>query len=993
MQYNVFYRPKLSRNKYNEVNNIYNGGSSFTSNSIFGNQTPVGAEMATLEQLSDFIGSTADFDGQRGLVPKPKAGHQLDFLQATGDFVDIPAYRWIKEWPFDEGLEKTGVGVVGDFHVSNNLSTLNLTVGGMARFWELVIDKCKANGGQVIISPSLFQVDYVGDIVTYDIYEGELDNIRKYRPDIKKYIQRWILTKWRCQRVWMKNNDNVDRTFSEVEVGDMMRCQTVNIDGHSSYNNTVMKDVANTVYWTFVAGQGKGTFTDNNGNEQEGLYIDLVFAVQGDFSENRYFPIDTLFSDDESNPVTIPENFVMPYLYDDLKKKTFETLCGSQEVTPEMIEKEDEIDDVTEYCFKIRGVGYIIAGILGEDYSDDSYASMYDMLMSCGMGENVLFGSDSDRLTNVMNKILGVDDSVYSALMLYEQNYAADITDNILNGGDFQYSEDGQYEPTFNQDVLEISKRTEWRFGFGKFECREKHQLACMGHLWNTDRQNAVILASIQSIDAEIVSPSIAQYTGIDIFGASVSQFRLNVIAKNGNIFAGRFMVRNDGAYIEVSDMINLFITDIETGLEAVGIHLSGKDSTITMKGSIELHQHNDKDDDTLSVWDSNNNKKVEIIPTTIPSIDDLQNISRTTYRADTTKVNSKRITYTIAEDSRWVDKNWWSWLTGAGWYEYRYKIQTNTIVCSGKIELPKYQRGDVLDISNININVYLSNGYFRSSISQYLKTVGDSCTVTLKLMWGITTIKSQTFNPTVPAGADSYTFNLSNFVDDYTVPGVSGSNFTLEYSIAFNICTDYTSWLTTQYAASNRYYYINYSHNASCDTIVTRNGESYMKIGTNGLVYAVGNGDYFYSGDSGMCMNFKENGLLFNERWGCKLYRKPQVITASTPAEQRRVHSEIVICKRGSSDYGIWLPYQWGEYQEEFTPGQVITIIGFIGLEIYSWQNKRFKIYDWSVGNYTTVDYIKFTSATSSFGSSGWYYLQAMKIQFVVAEDGMYII
>lgn len=987
MQYNVFYRPKLSRNKYDNVNNIYNGGGSFTSNSLYGNQTPVGAEMASLEQLSEFIGATADFDGQKGLVPRPRAGHQLEFLQATGDWVDIPAYRYIKEWPFDEGLEKTGIGVEGDFHVTDTLSTLNLSVEGLARFWEIVIDKCKANGGQVIISPSLFQIDFVGDIVTHNIYEGELDNIRKYRPDITKYISRYSFNKWRCQRVWMKNNDSVDRTFSEVEVGDMMRCQTVNVDGHASYNNTVMKDVANTVYWTFVAAQGKGTFTDRSGNEQDGLYIDLAFALTGNNATYNYVPIDTLFSDDSETPVQIPENFVRPNIYDDLKKKTFETLCGSTDVTTEMIEKEDEIDDVTEYCFKIRGVGYIIAGILGEDYSDDSYASMYDMLTSCDLGSDVLFGRDSDQLNDAMNKILGTNDSAYKDLMMYEQLYADDITENILNGGEFEYSEDGQYEPTFYKTKIEISEREDWRFGYGVFEAREKHQLACMGHLWDADRQNAVILSSIQSVDAEIVSPSIAQYTGIDIFGASISQFRLNVIAKNGNIFAGKFMVRNDGAYIEVSDMINLFITDIETGLEAVGIHLDGKNSTITMKGSVELHQHSDRDDDTLSVWDSNNNKKVEIIPTNIPTIDELQNISRTTYRSTTGRLNSN-VRYTINQDSKKV----WE---GPFWYhmEYRYCLSSATVTCSGSINIGKYKYNDIIDVSNVNVNVYLGNGAFLYSTSEKLKTVGDSCTLQLSFKRGRSVVQLETFNPTIPAGKDSYTFNLGNFIDDYIIPSTTSDNWTIEYSITFNVYTDWTSWLTYDYTINQRYYNISISHNATCDTIVTRAGDSYMKIGTNGLVYAVGNGDYFYSGDSGMCMNFKNNGLLFNERWGCKFYRKPQIIRPTDDATKRQVHSEIVICQRSSDGYGIWLPYNWGSYNEEFTPGEVITIIGFIGLEIYTWENKRFKIYDWSVGNYTTVDYIKFTNGTSSFGDDGWYYMQAMRMQFVVAEDGLYII
>ena len=47
-----------------------------------------------MSSLRDFIGATEYEDGARGLVPAPVVGDQLKFLQGSGAWIDIPAYRW-----------------------------------------------------------------------------------------------------------------------------------------------------------------------------------------------------------------------------------------------------------------------------------------------------------------------------------------------------------------------------------------------------------------------------------------------------------------------------------------------------------------------------------------------------------------------------------------------------------------------------------------------------------------------------------------------------------------------------------------------------------------------------------------------------------------------------------------------------------------------------------------------------------------------------------
>ena len=186
--YTPYDRLKLPRNKYGiDYQNVINTGSSLFGGGSSSGSTSVGNSMV---DLKDFKGATIYDDGERGLVPAPSKGEQFKFLQATGAWIDIPAYRWFKEFPASDGLEKSGLEIEGDLSVTENLYVKNLQAE-QAHFWSLVINEVKSNAGQLIVSPGNFRVDFVGDFQNYYVNDTQspMYQILTIRDDIYKALK------------------------------------------------------------------------------------------------------------------------------------------------------------------------------------------------------------------------------------------------------------------------------------------------------------------------------------------------------------------------------------------------------------------------------------------------------------------------------------------------------------------------------------------------------------------------------------------------------------------------------------------------------------------------------------------------------------------------------------------------------------------------------------------------------------------------------------
>lgn len=269
-------RPKIPRNKYGYINGTgivsyspgYSGGGSYGGDSGSGGDG----------YYSDFIGANSSTDGKHGLVPAPGAGQQNCVLHGSGEwqslFGDTITYdSSTNTLTVDASL----VGKIGKFEYLNvddasfgtldslvinastgnfdsvyadivdsdlikavdssltnveseNITTKNLTVTGSAHFFELLIDKIKAVGGQVILTAASAKIDVVKEYADY----------------------------FEC--FWRSTDpDTGEAIDNEFEVNDQIICQTFNRktlpEGETSYN------VSNKYYWTLCTYVG-GTTID-----------------------------------------------------------------------------------------------------------------------------------------------------------------------------------------------------------------------------------------------------------------------------------------------------------------------------------------------------------------------------------------------------------------------------------------------------------------------------------------------------------------------------------------------------------------------------------------------------------------------------------------------------------------------------------------------------------------------------------------------------------
>lgn len=93
--------------------------------------------------------------------------------------------------------------------------------------------------------------------------------------------------------------------------------------------------------------------------------------------------------------------------------------------------------------------------------------------------------------------------------------------------------------------------------GKGSFNPDVGDNIALLGNITDTDRQNAIIISAYKSPDAYVTAPSIVQYKGINDFTLDGKIY--NKMAANGNTFRGDFKVSSG---IDISTYIENLITE-----------------------------------------------------------------------------------------------------------------------------------------------------------------------------------------------------------------------------------------------------------------------------------------------------------------------------------------------------------------------------------------------------------------------------------------------
>ena len=1037
--YRPYDRPKLPRNKYGYVNeSSFVGISNSASYGSSDGAAQIGVEM---EMLDNFVGATRTEDGLRGVVPAPLAGQNEWFLQGSGGWVDIPAYRWFKEWPLSDGLEKTGLELDGDLNVTGTITTMNLEVQGAAHFWSLIIDEVKANGGQLLVSPSMFHVDYVGKIVQYSIFDASspLFQVISNRQDIYQILQYNNVEYVRCRRLYQKCDDGERRIENECQIGDMMRCRSFNIKA-GEYRN-----VSNTDYWSFVVNTGEEPFTDEDGNTFDAFFIDLAFTLRKKDGHN--YPLGTVLYND-GTPPEYPKDYSEITDALELKKVSQEVWDGTRDVEAEYYENE-EWTDIQEHVIKIRGLDDQINEITGRSSSNNLYdnnryvstakesldyalygiqtsANPNGRSMSISSVTNAILtgdGSDSPKRDNdyteldlatsesLVEDILGgfsqtaqsrrvpatfaeptgliLNDATESIITL-DQDTVIDkevvVTEDVVVfdpdlGKDVVVYHEGEVlEPgTTITDVVEVYEReandqvfkeidddiilitgnekeqidnttdntqsgmtrdpdqnfeedqqiTYWKFGYTgyypDFRIKKGDSLACLGHLYDETRQNAIVLSSTNPIDPELLAPAMAQYSHINVFGVSISKFRQTAIAANGNEFIGTFLVNYKNTYLDVNERINLFINDLSTGLEAVGIHLDGEKSTITMKGSIDLRQHSQDSYDTLNLYDNLDVKRVEIKPFKVPERNSSESQINTNKLIFTTASNQKTAPSSYIKADSY--KDWHTIITYSKYYTYT--LENYVVNVTTSVNLGRLNYGYILDLRDLNLTLKLLtylNGNLYTSDHGYDQQRITTVTYTLKKDGTPVSGKSSVAIQYSVGGINTENITLfaNSLFNNYSIPSTGA--YSLDVNIAVKVYAYYSS--KKQY---NNYYYTvksTLSGDIVADVTMVQTGVAHpgdiykMTIGTNGMQFLNDNSRYFYAATDGMEMRWDDSSISFDSTRGLYIRHGVRTITNTTALD---CTSDVILCTNTGYSYTVTLPKT-----TDYGQGREITILGF---------------------------------------------------------------
>ena len=1042
--YNSYDRTKLARNKYGVINNYSTLGTT-----AYYNDNPVGG---TMVDLKDFRGATRTEDGVRGIVPAPLAGMNTWFLQGSGGWVRIPAFDWITDFPESDGLEKTGIQVNGDLNVTDTITTMNLEVQGAAHFWSLIIDEVKAQGGQVLVSPSMFKVDYVGKVVSYNIFEqnSPLIELIAARTDIYNILKANNVEAVRCRRLYQRCDDGKMAIENECQIGDMMRCRQFNIKP-GEYRN-----ISNTDYWSFVCNTGEEPYTDEDGNTYEAFFIDLAFTLRKEDGHN--IPLGSKLYLDGRDP-DLPSGFVEITDALELKRVSQETWDGTRSVDDEFFENE-EWTSIQETVIKVRGLDDQVQDITGKAannnlYDNDKYlqkAKDYlDIALNGGTVDDtdstnafgrmstldatsmVLFGMPSDDISNEpdglllkqaekgVSAILGntasqnmsyglsIGTTKFNKITLAENTrierefIVVDEVKDYIDGQEQVIYHPGQvltpgteithdlnvvdikeetdikeFNPStptiltpvtpevenvvnthtedtqtgINRDYnewekIDVSEVTEWQFGYvgyyPNFRIKSGDALACLGHLYNVDRQNAIVLSSTNPIDPELEAPAMAQYSHIGIFGESISKFRQTAIAANGNEFIGSFLVNYNDTYLDINEKINMMIMDIETGLENVGIHLDGENSTITLVGSIDLRQHSQDSYDTLNLYDNIGIKRVEITPFDIPKRGD----------PGSQIVNGKYVFNTINENktapSAYIDydTSMWNWIPN--WLgntdHYYYTLKNFIITLTTSVNIGYLDAGYELDLRDLQLKLNMP-AYFVGSDHVTNRGWNDqeitSFTYSLKKDGVAQPINGKTIIPitgfqTSGIDTESVTLFQSLVLDNYDVKQ-SGT-----YTVEVNLGVKVYGYIDRTKGANNPYFTFRCNLSGSLSTTMNRiqqNDVAYdghkLTIGTNGFELVIDNDKHLYAADDAIELQWGSNYITLDSTRG--MYIRKDVIEVEngivkhgndviSRTGQLGITSEIVFCRISTTNsYTITLPDP-----TEFGLFRTITILGWI--------------------------------------------------------------
>lgn len=503
---------------------ITGGRKSSTYNSL--NVNSINAKFGNIDNLQSQSISANDgmilyLQSKEGMITKI-SGDQLDYRNGyIGSLVaDDIGVKKLKA----EDIEAMN-GFIKTLQ-SKEITTEYLTVTKQAHFFELIIDKIRSVGGQLIITPASCVADYV---------KGYIPGIGLVEPTESNYDSiTYFVIYWRAE-----DNDgrNVDNGFLE---NDQAICQSFNV--HEGTNN----NVANKYYWRLVQAIDSdiyinlttgaemsletGAHTENKNNE----YYVTMFDTKTKKGENEYFNNGINWTVNKQEITGINTNVDWRELGSlDGAAVHGMFVSASQVYGIQITPDKDNLTSYLEFIItqKVEDTAIVPTKInIGVYFKDDTFKIWNEVPLDNdrdNFGHVRLDLEDADAPIEAITIVSTADVNWHRCHRMKLSNYYEGITNN----GQIVTSLNVQSTPTSNSgcDYIVSKLASIPSAGDNIVQLGYRTSYNNPEDDPNINRQSAIIISAYKSIDNggmledetvvdPIVAPSYAQYIGIDDF-------------------------------------------------------------------------------------------------------------------------------------------------------------------------------------------------------------------------------------------------------------------------------------------------------------------------------------------------------------------------------------------------------------------------------------------------------------------------------------------
>lgn len=421
---------------------------------------------------------------------------------------------------------------------SKEITTEYLTVTKQAHFFELIIDKIRSVGGQLIITPASCVIDYVWGIGKNGKY------IETNNPNYASSIDKFAI-------FWRAKDYNGHAISNDFIPGDQVICQSFN-----NVHEGVNYNAANKYYWRLVdsiedkiwINLATGSTTKNReavtGNRYEVTMYDTQTTIN---NETTYNNIQW-----ECNPQTIPG------IYTDVEWEAGTTSEEHAQLTGTMISAS-------------KTYGIQITPLNGDNTITTSLTFSVKQVYEDINSDDPKNPNIIKRSTN--NLIIGVyfKDGTFKLYDHPDRNYAGQIVLNWHMKGDAATHSNGEEVNAPIEAITIVSlDEVEWAWCncmivsntdkdvmLKDYSSKPEigDNLVQLGYRYNDNarRQNAIIISAYNSIDQggtydgktwkPIISPSYAQYIGINDY--NLFRHRQSYMDGSGAKFVGDITMCN----------------------------------------------------------------------------------------------------------------------------------------------------------------------------------------------------------------------------------------------------------------------------------------------------------------------------------------------------------------------------------------------------------------------------------------------------------------